>query len=199
MNPKDAQNYLYYFELDGVLTRPRQVESPEEFLQPGFYSGSAVIQEEVADWIATILDEDYDVRFLTTVFTSEGKDEKLRLLRRLFPDLELEGCLFLPFGESKADYAKWNTVLIDPTAGTLEAWSRAGGPAIQALNPEVHSEKIWDGAILDLSVPFDPEEILTRIAEKPRIAKPEHDRAAEKLRQRQKDFVLPMKSRRKRP
>lgn len=199
ISPQEARDqYVYYFEVDGVLTCPRQMETPEDYLRPGFYE-QAPLQEEVVEWIRTILDEDYDIRFLTTYFPQRefSKSEKAHLLKKLFRDLELDGCVFLPFGESKAEYAKWNTVLVDPSVSSLQAWRNAGGLAIQALNREVHSDRVWDGAILDLSVPFDPEEILTRIQEKPRIAEPEHYQSLELLKKRQEEFVRPMKRKRR--
>lgn len=186
-NPRD---YLYYFAVDGVISKIGAINSPEDLLQKGFWVTRRPIYSTIG-YLQEMIDEGYDVRFLVPYFPQAkgSKNDRIRWLMEQFEYIEDYQYILLPFGTDKSQYAKWNTVLVSTSAEELRAWEQKGGLCVQAEAEKKLAQKLWRKATLNLTVPFDASRLLRLALAGKRISTNEQHKTMKTLEQRQKDFV----------
>lgn len=186
-NPRD---YLYYFTVDGIVSKIGAINSPEDFLQKNYWVNRRPIYSTIS-YIQEMIDEGYDVRFLVPYFPQArgSKNDRIRWLMKQFQYIEDYQYILLPFGTDKSQYAKWNTVLISTSAEELKAWEQKGGLCVQAEAEQKLAQKLWRKATLNLTVPFDAGRILRLALAGKRMSIDEQHNTMQKLQKRQKEFA----------
>lgn len=199
---KNPEDYIYVFEVDGIISKLNYVNCPEDFLEEGFWESSQT-QVPVFNTIQQISrmmqDEEgngYDVRLLATYFPQAKytKNERKLWLMTHFRYIEDWRILFCPFGKPKSSLFRYreNVIFISTNKRELEEWEQSGGMAVQAEPDYPANEPIpnslWYKSTMNFNHAFTAKQILDNALEEKRIAIDEHQQVVSELDKRMEDF-----------
>ena len=145
------KNIRFYFDMDGVLAKWRNV-SIEETYQKGYF---AKLTPEfcIVDAVRAIYDMGYDVSILSAVYQDgHSVNDKISWLK----ENGLGGIpgIFVPYGEKKADYLKKSpgsiSVLVDDFSKNLREWVATGDDfvGIKFMNGINGTKGTWAGYLV---------------------------------------------------
>ncbi len=145
------KNIRFYFDMDGVLAKWRNV-SIEETYQKGYF---AKLTPEfcIVDAVRAIYDMGYDVSILSAVYQDgHSVNDKISWLK----ENGLGGIpgIFVPYGEKKADYLKKSpgsiSVLVDDFSKNLREWVDTGDNfiGIKFMNGINGTKGTWAGYLV---------------------------------------------------
>lgn len=150
-NANITQKKRLFLDMDGVLAEYRLFESPEQYLQPGYYR-SLKPHQNVIDGIRRFKKENPDVEIIviSAYYVMPGAvapEEKRAWLEEHFPEIEPENIIFTPCGEPKENYIKGgigkNDFLLDDYSFNLKNFMQSGGNAIKLLNGINNKRGSW--------------------------------------------------------
>ena len=131
-----------YFDMDGVLARWRSV-SVEETYRKGFFL-EAPVDLLVLQLVNHLISAGMDVRILSAAYNAQARKEKKLWLQNV--GLGFIDVVFVPYGESKANYVTGKAILVDDYSQNLREWSQAfGHVGIKYYNGVNGSHGTWRG------------------------------------------------------
>lgn len=151
LNTQTTPKKRLFLDMDGVLAEYRSFESPEQYLQPGYYE-SLKPHQNVIDGIKQFKRENPDVEIyvISAYYVAPGAvapQEKRAWLQEHFPEIEDDHIIFTPCGEPKENYIEGgigkNDYLLDDYSFNLENFVKSGGNAIKLLNGINNKRGSW--------------------------------------------------------
>ena len=130
-----------YLDMDGVVAKWSKV-GPDTLMTPGYFAG---IEPELSMVQATeMLSKKADLYILSSAFEGTESDKGVWLDNHM-PFIPEDHRIFIPYGESKNDYAPVGKggILIDDYNPNLQNWRR--GTAIKFLNGINGGSHEWHG------------------------------------------------------
>lgn len=134
------------FDMDGVLAK-WNAASIEEVTAPGYFLNRE-LELKVAETMKRLIDRDYDVYILTSVFNdNHSRSEKIKWLKNNCPFFDTGKVIFCVYGENKADAAEAqrDDILVDDYTPNLKAWT---GTGIKFLNGINGTKGTWEGYVI---------------------------------------------------
>lgn len=148
-----------FVDMDGTLAKWNNVAF-EQLYEEGYYRNLEPNERLLNDIKYLLQKSDYDVYVLSAYLTDSqyALKEKKEWLKEHLPELPEEKQLFVPFGESKAEFFKKNNLtpitatdlLLDDYTKNLLDWKEWGGTGIKCLNGINHTNKTWSGEVYSL-------------------------------------------------
>ena len=151
-----------FVDMDGTLAKWNNVAF-EQLFEKGYYRNLEPNKRLLTD-VKYLIEKGIDVYVLSSYLTDSkyALSEKKEWLNEHLPELPKENQLFVPYGESKAEFFKNNNLspitsqdfLLDDYTVNLTDWKEWGGTGIKCLNGINHTNKTWEGRIYALEEQF---------------------------------------------
>ncbi|RHQ02944.1 hypothetical protein DW993_16555 [Clostridium sp. AM51-4] len=155
-----------YFDMDGTIAKWRDVPV-EESRKPGYYTDLEP-ETELLDFLGAALKADENMNILSSYYTdTRALLEKKKWLDKYLPGISSSHCLFVPYGENKAEFVETMLhrklgkmdILVDDHTPNLKRWETAGGTGVKWLNgingKNGRFEGIRVGSVKELKAAFD--------------------------------------------
>lgn len=152
-----------FVDMDGTLAKWNNVAF-EQLYEEGYYRNLEPNKRLLSDLKYILQKGTYDVYVLSAYLTDSqyALKEKKEWLKEHLPELPDEKQLFVPFGESKAEFfKKYNLtpitatdLLLDDYTKNLLDWKEWGGTGVKCLNGINHTNKTWNGKVYSLVEQF---------------------------------------------
>lgn len=152
-----------FVDMDGTLAKWNNVAF-EQLYEEGYYRNLEPNKRLLSDLKYILQKGSYDVYVLSAYLTDSqyALKEKKEWIKEHLPELPEEKQLFVPFGESKAEFFKKNNLtpitatdlLLDDYTKNLLDWKEWGGTGIKCLNGINHTHKTWNGEVYSLAEQF---------------------------------------------
>lgn len=143
-----------FFDMDGTLAKWGTISSEKDLYKQGYF-----LNRVPEEWLISelrLLHLCGVEEFIVTNYlknSSYAYEEKVEWIKRHIPEIRKEHCIYVPYGENKAQYVmkseniqlQYDDILIDDHSPVLFAWERAGGTAIKHMNGINGTNGTWKG------------------------------------------------------
>lgn len=145
-----------FFDMDGTLAKWNTVSCEDELYEKGYYRNLEPMKN-VVEAVNILYEQGEDEIYILSSVLSDSEyalQEKKEWIKEHMPFMDLENCLFVPYGQSKAEYIIENSdrrritlnsdyVLVDDYTKNLKDWNKHNGVAIKLMNGINNTKGTW--------------------------------------------------------